>query len=103
SLQSPGGHIWVGLISEPAFVIGDTFIARQRICEETSPPSNEVAVVAAPTAFDAPAFVPGLIAGQQVADFGLIVQGARVRVDWGTTPVIDALSVALNHWQNVDL
>jgi hypothetical protein len=105
TLESPVSHTWVGLYTEPAFVLGDSFKVKQWFCEngEPSPYSDEVAVTPAPTVFDAPAFVPGLIAGQQVVDIGLIVQGARVRVDWGTTPVIDELSVALNHWPNVDL
>lgn len=90
------------MYNEPPFVGGDSFTVRQRICQDTSWPSAEVAVEPAPTP-SAPAFVPSLVEGQQVTDIGSIVQGARIVVYSSGTSIIDWLSVPYNTWANVDL
>ncbi len=88
----------------PAFVLGDTFTVKQQICgEDPSDPSAEVAIVAAPTTIPAPAFVPSLLEGQQVADIASILQGAHVVVSSNSSPVIDVLSLPFDFWRNVDL
>lgn len=98
--RSGYARTWMQGLGDPSFEVDTSFQVRQKLCSDTSPNSDLVYAIDAPSTLPPLEFDPPLTVGQPIVDFTSITQGSRVTLTEmnSLTVVVDRASVPYNSW-----